>query len=127
VSAPVIQASPGSGLQADDAGMRGATGFGSATRQAYGHEIARLMVYLQAMQESGNRRQFLVSGGRAPYNAGFYFRAMETRWVASPGMGTRIMWHEDGRQPGETAALSDPLCGRHFESSGPLAGRGILR
>ena len=75
VSAPVIQA-----LAREWASKRtmlgcGARpGFGSATRQAYGHEIARLMVYLQAMQGVGKPGvNFWSAAAGAPYNAGFYF------------------------------------------------------
>lgn len=53
-------------------GARG--GFGSACRQAYGHEWARLMVYLQAMQGMGKPGVNIWSGGLgAPFNGKFFF------------------------------------------------------
>ena len=53
-------------------GARG--GFGSACRQAYGHEWARLMVYLQAMQGMGKPGVNIWSGVLgAPMNAKFFF------------------------------------------------------
>ena len=53
-------------------GARG--GFGSACRQAYGHEWARLMVYLQAMQGMGKPGVNIWSGVLgAPFNGGFFF------------------------------------------------------
>ncbi len=53
-------------------GVRG--GFGGAGRSAYGHEWARLMVYLQAMQGPGKPGVNFWSGVLgAPYNAEFFF------------------------------------------------------
>jgi molybdopterin guanine dinucleotide-containing S/N-oxide reductase-like protein len=53
-------------------GSRG--GWGSACRQAYGHEWARLMVYLQAMQGMGKPGVNIWGGVLgAPFNADFYF------------------------------------------------------
>ena len=53
-------------------GARG--GFGSACRQAYGHEWARLMVYLQAMQGMGKPGVNIWSGVLgAPFNGDFFF------------------------------------------------------
>ena len=53
-------------------GARG--GFGSACRQAYGHEWARLMVYLQAMQGMGKPGVNIWSGVLgAPFKGDFFF------------------------------------------------------
>jgi trimethylamine-N-oxide reductase (cytochrome c) len=53
-------------------GARG--GFGSACRQAYGHEWARLMVYLQTMQGMGKPGVNIWSGVLgAPFNGEFFF------------------------------------------------------
>ena len=53
-------------------GARG--GFGGACRQAYGHEWARLMVYLQAMQGMGKPGVNIWSGVLgAPMNGRFFF------------------------------------------------------
>jgi len=53
-------------------GARG--GFGSACRQAYGHEWARLMVYLQAMQGLGKPGVNIWSVAQgSPYDGRFFF------------------------------------------------------
>lgn len=53
-------------------GVRG--GFGGACRTAYGHEWARLMIYLQAMQGMG-KPGVNIWGGQlgAPFNGEFFF------------------------------------------------------
>ncbi|NWG02637.1 MAG: molybdopterin-dependent oxidoreductase [Syntrophaceae bacterium] len=75
VRAPVIQALArewASKRTMLGCGARG--GFGSACRQAYGHEWARLMVYLQAMQGMGKPGVNIWSGVLgAPFNGKFFF------------------------------------------------------
>jgi len=67
-------------------GARG--GFGSACRQAYGHEWARLMVYLQAMQGIGkpgvNIWSFALG---APFNGHFFFPGYADRMGRITGDG----------------------------------------
>ena len=78
-------------------GARG--GFGSACRQAYGHEWARLMVYLQAMQGMGKPGVNIWSGVLgAPYRwPNSSSPDMGIRSAGSPATATRIMWPR--RQP----------------------------
>jgi molybdopterin guanine dinucleotide-containing S/N-oxide reductase-like protein len=67
-------------------GARG--GFGSACRQAYGHEWARLMVYLQAMQGMGRPGVNIWSGTLgAPYNGHFFFPGYADRLGRITGDG----------------------------------------
>ena len=98
-------------------GMRG--GMGGACREAYGHEWARLMVLLQAMQGLGKPGVNIWGGTMgAPSNFDVPLPRIRERRHAA---GRR----RDPRQPGQAEDLPHPLPRWHPRPSGQVAGRGL--